>query len=346
MDKKMLEKLTSLSGGSGSERKVKKLIEEKLQNADEILYDGFGGVFGKYSGTKDDVKVMVCAHMDEVSLMVTEIKDDGFLKVMPVGGINVESFVSQAVNVHGKKDVKGVISSIPPHLAKGNSMADFNDVVLDIGADSKEEVLALGINIGTYATPVPLFFETENKKYLVNKAMDDRLGCSVVMELIDEIQKIKHPNTLYLGATVQEEVGLRGAQVASQMIKPDLFVTIDVSPASDYLGEKNKGKLGDGFLIRYYDPRCIMPVKLREYFISLATSNDIKYQLFKSNGGTDAGAAQYAGNGILATTIGIPGRYIHSPLTIVSVNDIESAKQFALKLITDFDSKKLKELHE
>ena len=346
MDTKIIELVTSLPGGSGSEYKIKEVFKDRLKDADEVICDGFGGIFGKFNGTKDDVKVMVCAHMDEVSLMVNEVRDDGFLKVMPIGGINVEAFVSQNVLVHGKKDVRGLISSIPPHLAKGNSAADFNDVVLDIGCDSKDEVLALGINVGTYATPIPSFYFTEGKDKIVNKAMDDRLGCAVVLDIINEIKNIKHPNTLYLGGTVQEEVGLRGARVASNMITPDLFITIDVSPASDYLGEKNKGKLGDGFLIRYFDPGNIMPIKLREYFISLATKHDIKYQLFKSTGGTDAGAAQYVGNGILATTVGIPGRYIHSPATMVSLKDIEAAKQFVIKLIEDFDSKKLKKLHE
>lgn len=346
MDLKTLELLTSLPGGSGQELNVRKVMEDKLSKASEILKDGFGGVFGKFEGTKDDVKVMVCAHMDEVSLMVTKVREDGFLEVMPIGGINVEAFVSQNVLVHGSKDVRGLISSIPPHIAKGQTIPDFSAVVLDIGCDSDEEVKKLGINIGTYATPVPSFYLTENKKYVVNKAMDDRLGCYVVSEIIKKVDKIKHPNTLYLGATVQEEVGLRGAQVASNMIKPDLFITVDVSPASDYLGKKDSGVLGKGFLIRYYDPRNIMPIKLREYFIELAENNKIDYQLFKSAGGTDAGAAQYAGNGILATTVGIPGRYIHSPATMVSIEDIESAVKFVTKLIENFDKETLDKLHE
>lgn len=346
MNLKTLELLTSLPGGSGSEHNIKKVIEDHLTDASEIIKDGFGGVFGKYEGTKDDVKVMVCAHMDEVSLMVTKIRDNGFLEVMPIGGINVEAFVSQNVLVHGSKDVKGLISSIPPHIAKGSTAVDFSSVVLDIGCDSKDEVLSLGINIGTYATPVANYYLTENKKYIVNKAMDDRLGCFVVCELAKEIGKLNHPNTVYLGGTVQEEVGLRGAQVASNMITPDLFITVDVSPASDYLGDNDKGKLGAGFLIRYYDPRCIMPIKLREYFIKLATDEKIDYQLFKSAGGTDAGVAQYAGRGILATTVGIPGRYIHSPATMVSIEDIKSAIKFVTKLITKFDKETLDKLHE
>lgn len=349
MNTKLYETLTSMHGGSGAEFEIREFMESHLTGASEILHDGFGGVFGKYPGS-GNVNVMICAHMDEISLMVTEIRKDGFIKVMPIGGINVEAIVScnmvLTVKKKGKvKRIRGVISSIPPHISK-DTKPTFDDIVLDIGCDSDYEVKMLGVTIGTYVTPVPEFYFTENKKKMVNKAFDDRLGCAVVLELVEEIKKIDHPNTIYLGGTVQEEVGLRGGQVSSQMIKPDLFITVDVSPTGDYLGRPESGALGKGFLIRYYDPRNIMPIKLRDYFIELADENNIPYQLFKSGGGTDAGAAQYAGSGILATTVGVPGRYIHSPATMVSLDDIEAAKQFIIKLVQDFDAKKLEELHK
>lgn len=349
MDTKLYEALTSLHGGSGAEFEVREFMMKHLENADEILRDGFGGVFGKYKGT-GDVNIMICAHMDEISCMVTEIRNDGFLKIMPIGGINVEAIVScnmvLSVMKNGKpKKIRGVISSIPPHISK-DTKPTFDDIVLDIGCDSALEVKKLGVTIGTYVTPVPEFYFTENKKKMVNKAFDDRLGCAMVCELASVIPTLNHPNNIYLGGTVQEEVGLRGGQVSSQMIKPDLFITIDVSPTSDYLGKPEAGALGKGFLIRYFDPRNIMPIKLREYFVTLASSNKIPYQLFKSGGGTDAGAAQYVGSGILATTVGVPGRYIHSPATMVSLDDIEAAKQFIIKLVQDFDKNRLEELHK
>ena len=180
---------------------------------------------------------------------------------------------------------------------------------------------------------------------MVNKAWDDRLGVSVVLDLVEDIKKMKHPNTVILGATVQEEVGLRGARVASNNIQPDLFITIDVSPTSDYLGKPEAGKLGGGFLVRYYDPRTIMPPRLLKYFRDLAEKNNIPYQNFMSHGGTDAGEAQYAyPAGALATTVGIPGRYIHSPATMVHLDDIEAAKKFVLKLIEDFNQERLDSL--
>lgn len=345
IDLSLYEKLTSLSGVSGNEGEIKKFVKSNLVGASEIIEDGLGGVFGVYPGSNGP-KIMICAHMDEIGLMITKIQDNGFLQIMPIGGINPESFVSQNVYVIvGDKKIKGVISSIPPHISKDNNIS-FEDLILDIGCDSAKEVLDLGIRIGTYASPIDNFYLTENKKYIVNKAFDDRLGVAVVLDVVKELGNIKHPNTLYLGGTVQEEVGLRGATVSSNMIKPDLFITIDVSPIGDYLGKSDEGKLGEGFLIRYFDPGCIMPIKLKEYFVKVASENNLSYQYFKSKGRTDAGVAQFAGNGILATTVGIPGRYIHSPATMASIKDLETVKSFVLALIKSFDDKTLKELHE
>ena len=122
------------------------------------------------------------------------------------------------------------------------------------------------------------------------------------------------------------------------MIAPDLFITVDVSPVGDFLGKTNMGKLGDGFLIRYYDPRCIMNPEITKYFEDIAKARNIKYQYFKSQGGTDAAQGQYAGSkGALATTVGMPGRYIHSTATIIDVRDLESVKAMVLAIIETFD---------
>jgi len=342
MDYKLYETVASLPGISSREKEIGKFIKGELdKTADEVLIDGFGGVFGKYGS--NGPKVMICAHMDEVGCMVSEITKDGFLKVIPIGGINPESFVSCLVDVHGEVVIRGVFSSVPPHISKDVKLT-FNDLLVDIGADSLEDVKKLGIKIGTMITPVSNFYETFDGKKLVSKAWDDRLGCAIILDIASKMGNIKHSNTLYLGATTMEEVGLRGVKGAINMIKPDLFITVDVSPAMDYLGNSNNGKLGSGFLIRYYDPGCIMNPNLLEYFEKLSDKNNIKYQYFKSGGGTDAGAAQYAGNGTLATTIGIAGRYIHSPATMVHKDDIESALEFIKKLIEDFNEDRLEEL--
>ena len=139
METKLYEILTSMHGGSGSEADVREFMEKNLTGASEILRDGFGGVFGKYPGS-GDVNIMICAHMDEISCMITEIRNDGFMKIMPVGGINVEVMVSCNVIVHArkkgkKKEIRGVISSIPPHISKDNKLINiecFSREVYDV----------------------------------------------------------------------------------------------------------------------------------------------------------------------------------------------------------------------
>ena len=345
MDIKLFNEISSLHGPSGDERKVKKYMKDNMSNADEILEDRMGGVFGVYNGNEDGPKIMICAHMDEVGALVTDITPNGFLKIISIGGVNPESLVSQNVYVEARdgKLIKGVVSSIPPHISSNNKFS-IEDLLIDLGTESSEEVRALGIEIGSFVTPIDYFYVTENKKRIVNKAFDDRIGCALVLEIAKEIKNINHPNKVFLGGTVQEEVGLRGARVATPMIEPDLFLTIDVSPMMDYLGKPNEGKLGGGFLVRYYDPGCIMPIKLKEYILELSEKNNIKHQLFRSRGGTDAGAAQYVGNGTLATTIGVPGRYIHSPATMVDLDDLKAVKDIVIKIIETFDNEKLKEI--
>lgn len=345
MNLKLYQELSSMHGVSGHEVEIRRYVKEHLIGASEIIQDRIGGVFGVYKG-EEGPKVMVCAHMDEIGAMVSEIRKDGFIKMIAIGGINPESFVAQNVyiTVEENKRIPGVIASIPPHISKDNKIT-FDDLLLDIGADSDADAKALGVKIGDFITPMDNFYFTSDKKKMVNKAWDDRLGVSVVLDLVEDIKKMKHPNTVVLGATVQEEVGLRGARVASNNIQPDLFITIDVSPTSDYLGKPEAGKLGGGFLVRYYDPRTIMPPRLLKYFRDLAEKNNIPYQNFMSHGGTDAGEAQYAyPAGALATTVGIPGRYIHSPATMVHLDDIEAAKKFVLKLIEDFNQERLDSL--
>lgn len=344
------EKLVNLNGIAGHEKAVRKFMKEELsKHTDEIVCDRLGSVFGVLRGKEDQPVVMVCGHMDEVGAMVTGITENGFIKMIPIGGVNIEVVISQnmEITIDENKTIRGVIGAIPPHISKDNSGATFNDLLLDIGASSKEEAIKWGVKIGQQITPVNNYYIMEDGKKIVSKAWDDRIGCGVALEVIKEAKNMNHPNTLYIGGTVQEEVGLRGGQTASQMIKPDLFITVDVSPVGDFLSKGNpnaSGALGEGFLIRYYDPRCIMNPEIIKYFEEIANERGLRYQYFKSNGGTDAAAAQYAGGGTLSTTVGMPGRYIHSTATIIHVDDLEEVKKMVLAIIETFDKARLEKI--
>lgn len=348
---KYFRELAALNGIAGHEKQVREYMKKELTKySDSIVRDKLGGVFGVKKGGKGPT-IMIAGHMDEVGAMVVGITDGGFINMLAIGGINPEVLVSQnmQITISDEKTIVGVVGAIPPHMSRNAEKKELSieSLLLDIGADSKEHAMAMGVKVGQQITPVNYFYFTEDGKKVVSKAWDDRVGCAMVLEVMKELADIKHPNTIVAGGTVQEEVGLRGAKVASAMITPDLFLAVDVSPVGDFLpkGDINaNGKLGGGFLIRYYDPRCIMNPELFKYFEHLAETNNINFQYFKSTGGTDAAEAQYAGNGTLATTVGVPGRYIHSTATMIHVDDLQATKAMLIAIIKDFDDKRLKEL--
>ena len=344
----LYKQLLNMDGVPGHEREVKKFVKSQLQQyTDTILEDGMGGVFGVLDG--EGPTVMFCGHMDEVGFMVSGITPKGMIKLLPVGGTNPEVYLSQNMHIviNKEKTIKGIIGAMPPHLSKGEKRPITHDeLVLDIGADSKEHAIAMGVKIGQQIVSDNQFYFTEDGKKIVSKAWDDRFGVGMILELIKEASNRPHKNRLVFGATVQEEVGLRGARVASQMIEPDLFVAIDVSPADDFVNPNPTANLGKGFLIRYFDPSIIMNRGLHDYFEQTAIKNNIPYQEYRAFGGTDAAIAQFAGKGILSTTIGLPGRYIHTTAAMVHIDDIEAVKQMALAIIDSFDNETFQKIKD
>jgi putative aminopeptidase FrvX len=177
-----------------------------------------------------------------------------------------------------------------------------------------------------------------NEKKILAKAWDNRYGCGLAVELFKEVDGITLPNTLYSGATVQEEVGLRGAQTAANMINPDIFYALDASPANDTSGDKNAfGQLGQGALIRILDRSMVTHRGIREFILDTAESNDIPYQFFVSQGGTDAGRVHMSNNGVPSAVIGICSRYIHTSASMIHVDDYAAAKELLTKLVKSTD---------
>ena len=338
IDLDLYKKLTSMYGISGHEWQVKDFVKEELSKySDEILEDRMGSVFGVLRG--EGPKIVFAGHMDEVGFIVYQIQDDGKIKLLNIGGVTADTYVSKnmVVVVNENKTIKGIIGAVPPHLLKGveRKPLEVSDLLLDVGAKSKDEVLSYGIKIGMQVVSENDFYVMENGKHIVSKAWDDRFGVGMAIELFKEASKMEHPNTIICGGTVQEEVGCRGAQTAATLLEADAYFAIDVSPASE--GSEPACGLDRGFLVRFYDPSCIMNPKLKDYIEKLAQENNIKYQVFASSGGTDARSFQYSKAGALATTIGLPGRYIHTTGAIVSVDDMEAVKKIALLIIKNLN---------
>ncbi|MCC2534435.1 M42 family metallopeptidase [Bacillus paranthracis] len=335
--------LTELQGASGFEHDVRRFMKQELSKyADEIVQDGLGSVFGLKKGDETGPRVLVAGHMDEVGFMITQITKNGMLRFQPLGGWWSQVLLAQRVQVMTKNGpVIGVVGSIPPHLLSDVQRAkpmDIKNMLIDIGADSYEDAIEIGVKPGQQIVPICPFTPMANEKKIMAKAWDNRYGCGLAIELLKELKDETLPNTLYSGATVQEEVGLRGAQTAANMIQPDIFYALDASPANDASGDKTQfGQLGKGALLRIYDRTMVTHRGMREFILDTAETHNIPYQYFISQGGTDAGRVHTSNSGIPSAVIGVCARYIHTHASILHVDDYAAAKELITKLVRATD---------
>ncbi|SER91937.1 M42 family metallopeptidase [Psychrobacillus sp. OK032] len=339
----LFKTLTELPGAPGNEHAVRKFMRNELSKySDQIVQDNLGGIFGLKIGDVNGPKILVAGHMDEVGFMVSGITDNGMIRFQPLGGWWNQVLLAQRVDIVTKeKTIPGVIGSIPPHLLSDeirNKPMDIKNMLIDIGADDKEDVARMGIKPGDQIVPVCPFTPMANDKKIMAKAWDNRYGCGLAIELLKEVQNEQLPNMLYSGANVMEEVGLRGAQASANMIKPDLFFALDASPANDASGNKNEfGQLGKGALLRIFDRTMVTHRGMREFVLDTAETHKIPYQYFISQGGTDAGRVHTSNEGIPSAVIGICSRYIHTSSSIIHTDDYAAAKELLVKLVKACD---------
>ncbi|ERJ13620.1 M42 family metallopeptidase [Haloplasma contractile] len=343
----LLKNLSELHGAPGFEHQVRAFMRKELDKySDELIQDKLGSIYGVKKGDEKGPRVMVAGHMDEVGFMVTKITDNGMIKFQTLGGWWNQVMLAQRVLVHTNNGpIMGVIGSVPPHLLSPEARKkpmEITKMLIDIGADSKEHAKELGIRPGQQITPYSQFAPTADNKKLLGKAWDNRYGCALSIELLKELQDEQLPNTLFSGANVQEEVGLRGAQTAANMIKPDVFFALDASPANDMSGDKTEfGQLGKGVLLRIFDRTMITHRGIREYMLDMCETHDVPYQYFTSAGGTDAGKVHISNEGVPSILVGIPSRYIHSHTSMMHVDDYAAAKEILVKMVKDMDQSTL-----
>ncbi len=349
--KKMYQDLVNLPGPPSFEREVKRYMKQEIsKHTDEIVEDKLGSIFGGINTKSKGPRVMMAGHMDEVGAMVTGITKEGLIKMQALGGMKGDVFLSQHMIIYTDdlEEIPGITASKPPHLTRGkkeDTPLKFDDLRLDIGAEDKEHAEKLGVKIGQMIVPRNTYIETKDGKKVISKAWDDRFGCAMALELLETLKDEALPCSLYAGATVQEEAGLRGAKTATHAVNPDVFLAVDCSPCQDsFEGDEISGNLNKGFLMRFYDPNAIMHRGMREHIERLAEKHDIKFQYYQSKGGTDAARAQLSRSGVVVATIGMPARYIHSTTSMIHKNDYEAVKQMLLTLIRSLDSETLSEI--
>ena len=357
MDKieSLLKELTETDGVSGHEADIRRLMARELKPiTDSLQYDKIGSIMGVKKGSSDKPRIMLVAHMDEIGFMVREITGDGYIKFLPLGGWWGHVALGQRMRVlTSNGPVLGVVGSKPPHLLpeeERKKVVDVKDMFLDVGVMEKFDVRKkFGIKVGDPIVPDSQFTVLSNKKLYLSKAFDNRMACGVVIEVLKRLQRTRHPNTVLGCASVQEEVGLRGAQTLAHIVDPDVCIVCDVGIGQDVPPEgfKKAEKLGGGPGILVMDASMIPNVGLKEFVIKTATGGRIPYHLTTMDrGGTDGGRVHVSRAGVPSIVIGAPVRYIHSHNGILCRTDYDNTIKLIAEVIRKLDAKTVKSFTE
>lgn len=350
----LLKELTEAFGISGFEGNIGRIMEGYLKKVTAVTRDHLGSVIARKTGKTERPKIMFAAHMDEIGFLVKSITKSGFIKFLPVGGWWAGNLPGQKVKVINRKGDRfvGVIGQKAIHEMKEEEMKklpEIDDLFIDVGVTSDFKVKErLQIRPGDPIVPDAKFEVMANSDLLLSKAWDDRMGCALLVELAGSLAAVEHPNTVFLTATVQEEVGLRGARTAAHAVGPDVAFALDVGLSRDTPGyeEEHEERLGSGVAILIYDRTMIPHPGLKEFVIELAEVNNIPFHLTSLKGGYDTGIIHLNQAGVPSLALGIPTRYIHGHLSIINVNDYEHLLNLITLIVKNLDAETLNSIQK
>ena len=337
---KLLKSICEIAGAPGFEKRIRELVIKEIKPyADKVTIDNMGNVTAFKKGKKDK-KVMVAAHMDEIGFMVTHIDDNGFLRFIPLGGFDPKTLTAQRVIVHGKKDVVGVMGTKPIHVMtpeERNRVVPISDYFIDLGMSKKEveKVIEIG-------SPVTRQRELIEMGDCVNcKSIDNRVSVFILIETLKELKNF--PYDLYAVFTVQEEVGIRGANASALQIQPDFGFGLDTTIAFDVPGSRGHDKvtsLGKGTAIKIMDSSTICDYRMVNYMKKTADKHKIKWQPeILPAGGTDtAGIQRMSPGGAISGAVSIPTRHIHQVIEMANKHDIRASIDLLKQSIKDLDT--------
>jgi endoglucanase len=341
---KLLAEICETPGAPGFEQRIRELVIREIKSlVDEYRIDNMGNVVtfkkGSLHGGSKSKKVMIAAHMDEIGFIVTHIDSDGFLRFIPLGGFDPKTLTAQRVIVHGKKDVIGVMGSKPIHVMtqeERSRVVPITDYFIDLGMPKKE--VEKIVSVGNAVTRERHLIEMGN---CVNvKSLDNRVSVFILIEMLRNLKK--HAYDVYGVFTVQEEVGIRGANASALEIQPDFGFGLDTTLAYDVPGAKAQDictKLGDGAAIKVMDAMTICDYRMVNYMKEIAVKNKIKYQLeILAAGGTDtAGIQRMNPGGAISGAVSIPTRHIHQVVEMCNKSDITDSIQLLKVCIENLD---------
>ncbi len=352
---KLLKEITEANGVSGYENEVRAIMSRELKkHSNELQYDKLGSVMGVKKGKAADTRVMVIGHMDEIGFMVKEITKEGFIRFLPLGGWWGHVALSQRMRIiTAKGPVLGVVGSKPPHMLlddERRKVMELKDMYIDVGVQAKFDVTKkLGVRIGDPIIPDSNFTIMSNNKMYLSKAFDNRVACAIVIDVLKNLKGRGHPNTVLGAASVQEEVGCRGAATLAHIGEPDVCIVCDTGIALDMPpdGFGKAERLGNGAAILVYDATMIPNIKLRDLVIKTAESKKIPYHLtYMERGGTDGSRIHISRMGVPSIVIGPPVRYIHSHNGILNRTDYDNTVKLITEVIKKLDKKTVKSLTE
>lgn len=330
----MLKDLCLLNGTSGDEVRVRDYIINQIKEYSTYEVDNLGSVIAYKKGKKKPNKtVCINAHMDEVGFIITGITSDGYLRFAPVGGIDTKVCLDRAVTV-GENQINGVIADKAYHLLEDSEKDKapfFDKLLIDIGAKSETEAQSV-VSLGDFA-----YFESDYTElgngYIKAKALDDRIGCMLMIELIKS--ELEYDTVFCFN--VQEEVGLRGSKCTSFAVGADISIVLEATTAGDLDGVSGPDRvcvLGNGGVVSFMDNRTIYDRELYKLAMNTASENNIPVQTKTAvAGGNDAGSIQTSGKGAKVMALSLPCRYIHSPSSVVKKSDIDNTRKLLKEIL-------------
>lgn len=334
--KELLKQLCLLDGMSGDEGAVRDFVISQIKDYCDYKIDNLGNVIAFKKGKNTPFKkVLIDAHLDEVGLIITHVEQNGFLRFKTVGGIDTSALMFRRVLINGK--VTGVIGGKPVHLCEGDErkkLPNSDNLYIDIGASTALQAKAL-VSVGDGAVMCSDFTVSGNK--ILTKALDDRVGCAVLIELL----KSDAEYDFYASFSVQEEIGLRGAGVAAFSVEPDAAIVIDGTTAADVAGvapAKQVCRQGEGAVVSFMDGATSYD---REYY-NAALSSGIKAQSKCAvAGGNNAGSIHLSRGGVRSLALSVPCRYIHTAGSVADINDVVAVRDLTKHMINQIAGNKI-----
>lgn len=346
---RMLKELSEAPGVSGYEEPAAQVFMKYLKPyADELQRDKLGGVIAIKRGTAEGPRVMIDAHLDEIGFMVKRVDENGFVKFFPLGWNFSQQLLDHRVIIHTRKGpVLGVLNTGPD--INEDKIIPREDMWIDVGVEHRAEAEALGIQPGDPVTHESKFAVMANRKFLLGKAWDDRIGLGVIIGVLKNLAKEKHPNMVFATGSVQEEITLAGAKTVVEAVKPDIAITLDIDVTSDLPANTSvdyaQPVLGKGVVIILHTAEMLPHVKLRQWVQSLAEELKIPHQfMLEEGGGTDAGPIHKWNLGVPTLDLVISQRYYHSANGIIHRDDYESTVRLITEIAKRLDKNALDDL--